>query len=349
MQQIDEIVRSTKSMLRWQHIRGNISAHISSGKLSTGALTCRGRSIIATDESDYRSVMADAMSRYCLECMKMLKTFMRQRSKKEAMKILTKMFAIALMLFVASCSYQDMADKLIPKEESQFARNYLQKIRSKDFDYVRKYVDKSIESEVTDQKLTEISDYFPSGSLISTEIIGSQVGESNSQWHGNFTFEYQFSDGWALANVVLKKSNETLSVVGFNVYRETASQKEINKFSFNGKSATQFMVLAMAVASAIFVLVTVYFCIRTPIPRRKWLWVLFMFVGVGSVSVNWTTGQYGVQPLYVMLFSSGATSAGPFAPWIISTSLPIGAIIFWFKRKAIILGSKAAGTVFSDG
>jgi hypothetical protein len=265
------------------------------------------------------------------------------------MKILTKMFAIVLMLLAASCGYQDMADKLIPKEESQFAQNYLQKLQSKDFEYVRKYVDKSIESEVTDQKLTEISAYFPTGSLISTEIIGSQVNVLNSQWQGNFTFEYQFSDGWSVANVVLKKINETVSVVGFNVYRTMASQKEINKFSFNGKSAIQFMVFAMAVVSAIFVLVTAYFCIRTPIPKRKWLWVLFILVGVGSISVNWTTGQYGVQPLYVMLFSAAAISAGPFAPWIISTSLPIGAIIFWFKRKAIIQNSKATDAVFSDG
>jgi hypothetical protein len=265
------------------------------------------------------------------------------------MKILTKMFAIVLVLLAASCSYQDMADKLIPKEESQFARNYLQKLQSKDFDYVRRYVDKSIASEVTDQKLTEISAYFPSGSLISTEIIGSQVNVLNSQWQGNFTFEYQFSDGWSLANVVLKKSNETLSVVGFNVYRTAASQKEINKFSLNGKSAVQFMVLAMAAVSAIFVLVTAYFCIRTPMPKRKWLWLLFVLVGIGSISVNWTTGQYWIQPLYVMLFLSPANSAGPFAPWIISTSLPIGAIIFWFKRKAIIQSSKATDVVFSDG
>ncbi len=266
----------------------------------------------------------------------------------KSMKILTRILIIPTLLLAASCGNGEMTDELTLKEESQFARDYLQELHGRDFDYVKQYIDQSIENQVTDEKLLEIAEYFPGGDLLSTELIGTRISVSNSQWQGNFSFEYQFSGGWALANVVLHKSGEALSVVGFNVYRTGASQKEINKFSLIGKSAIQYSVLLMAIAVPLFILLTVYFCIRTPIPKKKWLWVLFMLVGFGSISVNWTTGQFGVQPFSIRLFASSAIAAGPFAPWIISASIPLGAILFWFKRQGFIQTSRTNNESISD-
>lgn len=264
------------------------------------------------------------------------------------MKTLIKILAVTALLLTASCSYEDLTDKLIPKEESQFAQDYLQKLQGKDFDYVKQYIDPSIENQVTDEKLLQVAEYFPSGQLLNTELIGSQVNVFNSQWQGNFSFEYQFTGGWALANVVLKKSDNVLSVVGFNVYRTEASQKDINKFTLTGKSALQYILLIMAAVVPIFILVTTYFCIRTPIPKRKWLWVLFILAGIGSININWTTGQFGMQLLSIKLFSASAVAAGSFAPWIISASIPLGAIIFWFKRNGFIEVSRANNAINAD-
>jgi hypothetical protein len=241
-----------------------------------------------------------------------------------------------------------MAEKLIPKEESRFAQDYLEKLQRKDLGYVKRHFDRSIKDQVTDEKLLEIANYFPRGELIKTQIIGSQVNVFNSEWQGNFSFEYQFSDGWALANVVLKKSGEALSVVGFNVYRTKTSQKELNRFIFTGKSVLQYLILVMAVAAPLIILVTMYFCFRTPIHKRKWLWILFILVGVGSVSVNWTTGQIGLQLLSLNLLSASAMAAGPYSPWIISASIPIGAIVFWFKRKGFIEASRDNSAIDAD-
>lgn len=253
--------------------------------------------------------------------------------KFNPMKTFIKIFAIPALVFINSCSYEEMADKLVPQKESEFAQEYLQKLQSKEFDYVKKYIDPSIENQVTDKKLQDIANHFPEGDLISTELIGSQVNQFNSRWQGNFSFEYQFANGWAVANAVVKKSNDELTVVGFNVYQTEASQKELNKFTLAGKSLLQYVVLVMAMAALLFTLVTIYFCIRTPIPRRKWLWVFFILIGIGSISVNWTTGQWNFQILNFRLFSAGIISSGPFSPWTISASIPVGAILFWIKRK----------------
>jgi hypothetical protein len=252
------------------------------------------------------------------------------------MKTIKKIITTALLLLIASCSNGEMNDKLIPKEESQFAKIYLQKLQSKDFDYVKRYIDKSEEKKISDQAIHKLASYFPSGQLISTELIGSQVYIFNSQWKGSFTFEYHYSDGWALAEVTLKKSGDALFATGFSVYRTQASQKDLNKFTLIGRSALQYFVLAIGVISLVFILITTYFCVRTPIPKRKWLWILFILVGVGSISVNWTTGQFSLRLFFIKFLSFSAMAPGPFAPWIISASIPVGAILFWIKREKFI-------------
>ena len=57
-----------------------------------------------------------------------------------------------------------------------------------------------------------------------------------------------------------------------------------------------------------------------------------MLIGIGKLSMNWTTGAVGVQPLQFQLLGAGIFRAGgPYLPWIVSVSLPIGAIAAQFK------------------
>lgn len=241
-----------------------------------------------------------------------------------------------VLLNLSSCSYEDMAAKFIPEEESGWAEDYILKLRDRDFEYVKSKLSEELRPKVTDDLLLNMVSHFRSGELISTDIIGSQVHVFNGVWQGNFTFEIQSSDGWNLANAAFKKVNGEPEVIGLNVYRTEASQKEINAFTFSEKSVIHFVVLALAILIPIFILVTTVVCIRTPIKKRKWLWVIFILLGVSAIQLNWTTGQFGVQLISIHLFGSAATSAGPYAPWFISASIPLGAIIFWFRRKRFI-------------
>jgi hypothetical protein len=260
------------------------------------------------------------------------------------MKTLQKLLTLALLLLIAACSYDYLADQVIPKAETQFARDYLQKLQGRDFGYVRQQMDQNLSGHVTGQQLQEVAGYFPAGQFIDATLIGSQVNVTNDQWSGNFTFEYHFSDGWALANILVLRSNaplvgidaHNLSIAGFHVYRTKASQKELNKFTLADKSPLQYLVLLMAVAAPLFVLISLFFCIRTPMRKRKWLWLLFIVIGFGAISIDWTTGQYAIQPLIINLLSGSAIAARPYAPWVITANLPLGALVFWWKRKALI-------------
>ncbi len=261
--------------------------------------------------------------------------------------ILLNLYIISILL--SFNVFADLSDNfLVPKEEMAFAKHYLNEIRIKNFDYVKKHLDAELINKVSDAKLEEISDYFREGKLLTTELIGSQVNTFETTWQGNFTFEYEFESGRSLANVVMKRVNDKTTIIGFNVYQTAASQKEIHKFELSGKSFYHYVVLVLACIVPIFILFTLVICIKTPIPKRKWLWVIFVLGGIGSVSLNWTNGAYAFKILEYQLFGAGAVAASEYAALIISAGFPLGAIFFWYKKKSFIELSKANKLINKD-
>ncbi|MBN1254480.1 MAG: hypothetical protein JXA50_04335 [Deltaproteobacteria bacterium] len=253
------------------------------------------------------------------------------------MKEIFKLISLfSILIIISSCTYEEMAEKFIPKEESEFAKEYISKLRNKELEYVKSMMSPEILSQVNDELLLKMANYFRDGELISTKIVGSQVKVINGQWSGNFTFEYEFETGWNLANAALRKVGGGYEVIGLNVYQTEASQKELNAFSFSSKSALHYLVFLLAIIVPLFIFTTIFICVRTPIPRRKWLWIIFILFGVGAIAINWTTGQYAIQLLSVNLFGAAAIRTSPYAPWIFKASFPLGAIIFCFKRRHYI-------------
>jgi hypothetical protein len=135
-----------------------------------------------------------------------------------------------------------------------------------------------------------------------------------------------------LAQLAIEAGHVEATSVGFRVLPESASLETQNKFNLSGKGALQYGVLGAAITMAIFTLVVLVVCIRTKMKRRKWLWILFILFGFGKLSVNWATGQWGVMVLAAQLFSASGTAAF-FGPWIVSVSLPVGAVLFLINRR----------------
>lgn len=253
------------------------------------------------------------------------------------MKIISNLFVIILITFISPVSYGDLYESsFVPKDDAKFAEEYLGKLRNKDFSYIKSLMSEEILNQVTDDTLNKMAGYFREGELLSTELIGSKVNTFNGQWSGNFSFEYHFSTGWNLANAAYKKVDGKIEVIGLNVYQTVASQKEINKFVLSGKSVLHYFILVSAVIVPFFIIVTLIFCIKTPIKKRKWLWVIFVLGGIGAISINWTTAEFGYNIIQYQLFGSSVLASSEYSPWVITAGFPLGAIIFWFKRKGFI-------------
>ena len=79
-------------------------------------------------------------------------------------RVLSALLLVALGL--SGCSYDELAEKLIPEEESQYAEAFLQNVLNKNLEGVWSELDPELAGKVTDQKIIEISDYFRSGELL---------------------------------------------------------------------------------------------------------------------------------------------------------------------------------------
>jgi hypothetical protein len=86
--------------------------------------------------------------------------------------------------------------------------------------------------------------------------------------------------------------------------------------------------MAAALSATIAALVRIW---RRPFARR-WLWTLGALVGVTALRLNWTTGEWSFQPIYFLFLSVAAVKTPVYAPWVLSVSLPLVALIALFRR-----------------
>ena len=231
-------------------------------------------------------------------------------------------------------------------EESVFARNILQKTLENDYEYVKQCLAPEDAERFTPEKFSETVDDFPGGELKNTEFIAAFVYRFNDGARSfKFHFDCRFEDGWALAEVKVFRDSQEMMTTGGRIFirRASASQREINRLTLSGKSPRHFVVLLWFLLVPLFVVGTVIVCLRTPIPRRKWLWILIiLFIGVVKITFNWTSGHYSsFYFLTVHFLSVSATTASPHSPWHVSLSFPFGAIWFWVMRRGFLKNAAA--------
>jgi hypothetical protein len=150
----------------------------------------------------------------------------------------------------------------------------------------------------------------------------------------NVSLQYEFESKWLLANATWREMASGDKIIeSMSVQPLTKSLKEINNFQLEGKGIANYAILVLAVAMPLFCIAALVGCIRTPMPRkRKILWCIGILVGFVRVGVNWTSGAISVDLLYVQFLSAGWLRWGPFAPHLISVSVPWFAMLFLWRR-----------------
>jgi hypothetical protein len=58
------------------------------------------------------------------------------------------------------------------------------------------------------------------------------------------------------------------------------------------------------------------------------LWIIFILIGLAKLNLDWTTGQMGFRLIAFQIPGAGISKMGLYAPWILSVSVPLGAILF---------------------
>jgi hypothetical protein len=253
-----------------------------------------------------------------------------------------KYFAIVLLLALASCGRGDIAKLVVPMQDDMIARGYIDQLRARQFSRIERDLDPSIRGAIDENMLNKMAGVFPSDEAISVKVVGAQTtvnkvlgAQPSETTIVNISYEFQFPSRWLLANVATQKSADRATIIGFHIYPTADSLESTHRFTLAGKSLFHYAFLALMFLIPVFIVSVLVICVRTKIAKRKWLWILFILCGFSAVSINWTTGAWAIQPVYILFLGAGA-SANPYGPWILSCAFPLGAIVFLIRRKHLV-------------
>ncbi|MHC4104230.1 MAG: hypothetical protein ACYSR9_04765 [Planctomycetota bacterium] len=241
-------------------------------------------------------------------------------------------------MFSVGCDFKaklkQQLEKFVNKEADKFARTYIDILRKGEIEQAKELLDPRGVNSKTQSQLQKIANLLDKGELISIEVVGVNVFRNRDRIRNTLTYQLQFKDAWILTIVTVEGVSKNQKIYKFQVKPIPRSLEEINAFTFSGKSFRHYIILLIAIGIPVFIIYTIVLCVRTKM-KRKWLWIIFMLFGIGKYSFNWTSGLMGFMPLAIQLIPTSAFKGGPYAPWIINISVPIGALAFILKRRKI--------------
>ncbi|MBL9206807.1 MAG: hypothetical protein JNN01_17085 [Opitutaceae bacterium] len=216
------------------------------------------------------------------------------------------------------------------------ATHFIQKIIDGKFEEIEDALEPSLKTKITSGVLQQMRNTLGTTQPKETNLIGFNTHTHNREpTRYNFYYQYGYGNRWNIVNIAFRTlPGGRDEIIALYVNSPTnRSLQEINRFTLKGKGAVHYVFLAGCVLTPLFVLFTLVASARTRFKGRKWPWIVFILFGIFQFTLNWTTGEVGYRLLNIQLFGSGMFTAGIYAPWFLSLSLPIGALLFWIKRS----------------
>lgn len=225
-------------------------------------------------------------------------------------------------------------DRMAPDDDEVLAMKCLTALRARDFETVIGQLDPQVVKPGIESKMLPVADMLAQEEPVSVELVGCRIFSTPDKRRSHLTYQYHFTNAWILATITIDTVGENKKVFAVSVNPIPKSLGELNAFTLVGKSIRYYVLLSLAVIIPVFIIWTIILCARTKI-RKKWLWIIFILIGITKLNLNWTTGQMGFQPIAFQIPSMGMMKMGPYAPWILTVSFPLGAILFLIKRRKL--------------
>lgn len=267
---------------------------------------------------------------------------------KKSIKILLILIVLCFFVYkffdIANTSfslkkYNMFLNRFLSKEDDKFARDYIELLRERDIDTAASLFNPLYKPADMQLKLSEWADFYNKNEIISMEPTGyystSRVDGNNKVTRTSVWYQMQFKEKWAQISVITETESVSgkRTVIGLHYYPISNSLVEINKFNLYNKSLLHYTYFVLAIIMPLFILYLLLICVEIDI-KRKWLWFITILICVGKANLNWTTGKVFFQILnFYISFPpcAGITQVSPYAPVIITISLPLGAMIFLAK------------------
>lgn len=243
---------------------------------------------------------------------------------------------MAVLGVSSACAPGGGIERLADDAKEQMARRYLERLAAGEVDSLLSEIDPSLRSEATRSQLEKMRDVLPRTPPSVVNLVGYHLDSSDRGRMYNLTYQFGYGDKWILANAAwLERPSAPPLIEGLSASPLREPLQETNALSFRRAGPRHYLFALAGVLIPLFCLATLIASFRTRIERRKWLWRVFICLGFFSLSLNWTTGAISFAPFTMAVFGATAMAASIYSPWTISIALPIGAILFWFKRAQL--------------
>jgi hypothetical protein len=249
-----------------------------------------------------------------------------------------------LTVMTAACSPDSLTKRIATPERDARAQRVIHQVVAGQRDSFLARARFDIDSASAARALFQIDSALKGQRVDGLTLIGANQFTSGNTDRITLSYEFRTERGWLAASVATLDSASTWALVGFHVEPLAGELRAVNEFHLGHRSAAQYLALLAMVACALFSLGTaIFLATRRQFPKR-WRWVLASLVGVGMVSVDWTTGAVASRLFSVQLLGASAVRPSEFAPWILSFSFPIGAIVALSRYRSFLESLKVHGT-----
>jgi len=239
-----------------------------------------------------------------------------------------------LTIGLTGCNPKIDFSKVIPDNVNNFGIEFISELHNGNIDSCLTLVSSEMNDEKGRQYLTNTYSNIKTFSIDSFSIINAQKTSLLGQ--NGFTdyridYEYIVGDKFLYFTFGIREQSNKLTISAFDGSLLNDSLSIKHAFTLKNKGFFHYLFLFLAILIPIFIIFTLVFAIRTKL-SKKWLWILGILFGFIKFSINWTTGQIGFSLINFSILGAGFSKSGNIAPWILSFSVPIVAIIFWYKR-----------------
>lgn len=268
------------------------------------------------------------------------------RRRTRALRWICTTMAVLVAVAIAGCQRHPDVDAFASARDKQDALQVIQLLRSHHYDALIDRMQPSLRTPGLGATFERMAMVFPAGEPRSRKLVGAYASTSIVAGKGTvhthlLTYEFGFPDHvWVLAAVTQRRSGNSDVITGFRVRRLNDSIEHLNRFALAGKGALAYLLLVAALAVPLLIVYALVRCVRTPLRGRKWPWVLFILFGLGSFSLDWSTGQWSIHMVSLQLLGAAIARIG-YGPWILSVSVPLGAIVFLLRRRHLAAASTA--------
>lgn len=248
-------------------------------------------------------------------------------------RFLATAFALLSLAGLPGCSRQAAFDAIVDHQVEAEARADIDRLANHD-----PGLDSRLAPELrTDEVRAKIADLAREVQGVATErhLVGYSERSVNGDARYELTYELRHQDPawpWQLQRIRLHRTTEGLLVEAMNVTPLKRSVEEINAFTLEGRPAWMLAMLPGMVLVPAFIVFTLVACARTRGVPRKWAWMLFIAFGIGGVTVDWANGAVALQ-FAVYLLGASFVSPGVAGPWFLTLAFPLGAVMFWVRRR----------------